>query len=49
MTRIERKEKGSCRLVGGKGDLYVQRVLKKRVPGCKPVGSVGCEEELGHE
>jgi hypothetical protein len=49
MTRMGRKEKGSCRLVGGKGDLYVLAVLKKRVPGCKPVGSVGCEEELGHE
>jgi len=49
MTRLGRKEKGSCRLAGGKGDLYGPGVLKKHVPGCKPAGSVGCEEELGHE
>jgi hypothetical protein len=49
ITRMGRKEKGSCRLAGGKGDLYVPRVLKKRVPGCKPAGSIRCEEELGHE
>jgi len=47
MTMMGRKEKRSCRLVGGKCDLYGPRVLKKRAPVCKPAGKVRCEEELG--